>query len=76
MDERKTEPLHERLYKKGKEKLLNTTKEAMNNNAASMRELENKNRTMSRGGSRQNLSTADMSLYRGGRLHDALYEMG
>lgn len=78
MEERKNEQIHERLYKKGKEKLLNTTKDAMVSNAASMRELESKNnRTMSRGQSyRQNLTSLDATNHRGGNLHEALYDLG
>jgi hypothetical protein len=76
MDERKSEMIHERLYKKGKEKLLNTTKAAMARNATSMRELENTNsRTMSRGAAHQITGSFDAPNHRGRRLHDALYDL-
>lgn len=69
MEERKNELIHERLYKKGKEKLLNITKDAISKNSASMRELEH-TRTVSRGGSRANNSSLDMSNHRVQQLYD------
>lgn len=69
MDERKNELIHERLYKKGKEKLLNITKEAISKNSASMRELE-QTRTVSRGGSRANNSSLDAGSHRNEQLYD------
>lgn len=46
MHERKDEEIYERLYKKGKDKLLATTKDAITQNTNSMRELEKTTRSI------------------------------
>ena len=74
MDERKGDAAHERLYKKGKDKLRANTKEAMLQNAKSIKELESPGMTMTREYSSYNLGQPG-EYRRGKPTNDALYAM-